>query len=168
LSRPSRCQFVVKCRTPMQHVSEEGRRCPYRGRSHMGGRREQQLNRGSGALQQWDDAGQLRLYGATCRCDEGVAMRRAGTGDHLSPRKGELGGYSHLKRRAERLRRFASADAVTDGLNWNWYVHGNPTTLIDPSGHVRLIPQPCDKSLTPRQMGTMQCGQWSYARLSSS
>ena len=33
------------------------------------------------------------------------------------------------------LGQFASADSVADGLNRYGYVHGNPTTFTDPSGH---------------------------------
>ena len=36
------------------------------------------------------------------------------------------------------LGQFASADTAQDGLNRYGYVHGNPTTLSDPSGHVGM------------------------------
>lgn len=51
------------------------------------------------------------------------------------------------------LGQFASADTVADGLNRYGYVHGNPTTLSDPSGH-RICPNAAGGGCTC----TQDCG----------
>ena len=44
--------------------------------------------------------------------------------------------YYHARYYDPAAGQFASADTVQDGLNRYGYVHGNPTTYIDPTGHM--------------------------------